>query len=102
MNSPVWVFSRTAKSLSIPAVQDIRLVIELRVIRTRPRRGSLPLRDLPRLRIEHRQTVAVKYAAPQAVLGVDVASPATRAFRGEVIPNGLQSLAVGDPNLVVR
>jgi len=35
-------------------------------------------------------------------LGVDVASPATRAFRGEVIPNGLQSLAVGDPNLVVR
>src|SRR5713226_3587121 len=73
---------------------DIRLVVELRVIRTRPLRGNLPLRDLLRLRIEHRQPVAVEYATPQAVLGVDVSSPATRAFRREVIPNGLQSLAV--------
>ena len=30
-----------------------------------------------------------------------MSSPATRAFRGEVIPNGLQSLAVRHPNLVV-
>src|SRR5438477_6512263 len=72
----------------------IRLVVELRVIRTRPLRGDLPLRDLLRPGIEHRQPVAVEHPTPQAVLGIDVPSPATRTFRREVIPSGLQSLAV--------
>src|SRR5712692_1382811 len=80
---------------------DIRLVVELRIIRTRPLRGNLPLRDLLRLWIEHRHAVAVKYTAPQAVLGVDVSSPATRAFRREVVPDSLQGLAIRHPDLVV-
>src|SRR2546427_1286239 len=79
---------------------EIRLVIELRVVGTGPRRRSVPFGNLLRLRIEHSHSVAVKFAAPHAVLRIDVTSPASTAFRWEVIPNGFQSFAVGEPKLV--
>src|SRR5580704_11739134 len=60
---------------------EITLIVELRVVRTRPRRGNLPLGYLFGLGIEHRQRVAVKCATPHAVLRIDVSPPAASALR---------------------
>src|SRR5213593_1091674 len=78
---------------------EIRLVIELRVVGTRPWRGSIPLGNLLRLRIEHGHRVAVEFAAPHAVLRVNVTAAAAAVFGGEVIPNGFQRLAVENQSL---
>src|SRR5947207_13500226 len=80
---------------------EIRLVIELRVIGTCPRRGYVPFGNFLRLRIKHCQSVAVEFATPHAVLRVDVASAASRAFRGEVITNGLLPITLVEPKLCV-
>ncbi len=80
----------------------VRAVVVLRVIRPRPLGRHRPLGELQRLRVEHREPIAVEHAAPDALLRIHVPAPAARALGREVVPDGLQRFRVRLPYLVVR